>query len=273
MTQAPNRRAKRIPRKGAIGCLVRQVQVALLCVLALSAGLVVMTVARHGPWSQTSATPSEALAAPMLTPSSTPASPSPTPSPRPAATTVTALPTQPPLRIGILIGHSGPEDDPGAVCPDGRREVDINGEVGQMVIAALRRKGYQVDQLNEWDDRLDGYAADAFLSIHSDSCEVAEASGFKVARASASAIPEIEDRLVRCLETEYALASGLGIHSDSITPDMFEYHAFLQVAPETPSAIIELGFMLADRKVLDTKTERLAAGIVASLDCFLEQKP
>jgi len=52
---------------------------------------------------------------------------------------------------------------------------------------------------------------------------------------------------------------------------MHEYHAFLQIAPETPGAIIELGFMAADRDILVKQPDRLAAGIVAGLRCFLER--
>ena len=274
MTQAPQRRKKRVLRKGAIGCLVRQVQIALFCVVAAVAVLVALTVARRGGWSLASATPSSVTSGSTTTTVVlTPTVPTATRTPRPPRATAMASATTTPKRVGILIGHTGPEKDPGAVCPDGRKEVDINLSVGEKVIAALRRKGYQVDQLEEWDDRLDGYVADAFLSIHTDSCEIPGASGFKVARAAASAIPDIEDRLVECLETGYGLATGLGLHSDSITRDMHGYHAFLKIAPRTPGAIIELGFMLDDRDLLDKQPQRLADGIAAGLVCFLENEP
>jgi N-acetylmuramoyl-L-alanine amidase len=173
--------------------------------------------------------------------------------------------------VGILAGHYSPDPDPGAVCPDGLQEVEINLAVAEKVVAALRDRGYEVDLLEEYDARLKNYRADAFLSIHSDSCEIPEASGFKVARVSFSAIPEIEDALVDCIYREYARITGLPRHDFSITENMHEYHAFRQIAPETPGAIIELGFMAADRYMLVNQRARVAQGVVAGLLCFLER--
>jgi N-acetylmuramoyl-L-alanine amidase len=99
---------------------------------------------------------------------------------------------------------------------------------------------------------------------------VPEASGFKVARVAASAIPEEEDRLVTCLIEKYAAASGLAVHQNSITFDMTVYHAFNEIDPETPGAIIELGFMGADREVLTDSSYLLAQGIAQGISCFLE---
>jgi N-acetylmuramoyl-L-alanine amidase len=173
--------------------------------------------------------------------------------------------------VGILAGHYGPSPDPGAVCADGLQEVEINLAVAEKVVAALRDRGYEVDLLEEYDGRLQDYRADAFLSIHSDSCEIPEASGFKVARVSNSAIPEIEDTLVECLYQEYARITSLPRHDFSITANMHEYHAFRQIAPETPGAIIELGFMAADRHMLVNQRARVAQGVVVGLLCFLER--
>jgi len=170
-----------------------------------------------------------------------------------------------------VAGHWGPHNDPGAVCPDGFREVDINLAVAELVVTALRGKGYRVDLLEEFDDRLNGYVAEALLSVHADSCDIPEASGFKVARVSYSAIPEIEDIMVECLYSEYERVTGLQRHDFSITPDMHQYHAFLKIHPETPGAIIELGFMFADRRILEDEPGRLARGIVSGLVCFLER--
>ena len=195
-----------------------------------------------------------------------------TPSPRPPTPTRTPRATPTRKRIGILAGHSGPEHDPGAICPDGLHEADINLAVALQVQTILTAKGYDVDLLEEFDERLTGYRADAFLAIHSDSCEFPEASGFKVAHVTGSAIPEVEDNLVECLYNEYGRASGLPRHDFSITPDMHEYHAFMQIAPETPGAIIELGFMAGDRYILVNHQDELAAGIVAGLQCFLQQR-
>ena len=111
-----------------------------------------------------------------------------------AAGPVNSLPTRDPLkfRVGIVSGHSG--YDPGAVCDDGLTEAGVNQAVSLEVASLLERKGLQVDLLDEFDDRLTDYQADALVSIHSDSCTIAGATGFKVARVPESAIPEAEDK-------------------------------------------------------------------------------
>jgi len=106
------------------------------------------------------------------------------PSPVP---THTPVPTsEPPPKVGIVAGHY--ESDSGAVCPDGLQEVEINLAIAEKVVALLRRKGYQVELLGELDEALFGYQADAFVSLHSDSCDIPGASGFKVARVTNSAV-------------------------------------------------------------------------------------
>jgi len=190
--------------------------------------------------------------------------PTPTPLPQP-------WPTKYPLvRIGVVAGHW--QYDSGAVCPDGLREVDITVPVAQRVAAILRWRGYQMDLLGEYDEALTGYQADAFISIHADSCDVPGASGFKVARVENSFVPEEEDRLVDCLWEAYGAATGLAPHKESITPDMRNYHAFRKISPYTPGAIIEIGFMLDDRWLLENEQDEIASGVVEGLACFLEEQ-
>jgi N-acetylmuramoyl-L-alanine amidase len=188
------------------------------------------------------------------------------PSPVP---TKTLIPTsKPPPKVGIVAGHY--RFDSGAICPDGLQEVEINLAVAEKVVALLRRKGYQVELLGELDEAILGYQADAFVSLHADSCDIPGASGFKVARVTNSAVPEEEDRLVECLWNEYEKWTGLARHEDSITPDMRQYHAFRKIAPDTPGAIIEMGFMLDDRNILLYEQEKVARGVASGVICFLE---
>lgn len=254
-------------RKQAIGRMASCLQL-LLVVLAS----VITMMAIYKLWRRE--VPALGMVTPVPSATETRTITMPSPAPKPSMTL--RKPTPNPIvrgkRVGILAGHSGPQNDPGAVCADGLREVDINLAVAERVVAMLREQGCAVDLLEEFDDRLAGYRADVFLSIHSDSCDIPEASGFKVARVSHSAIPEIEDRLVECLYQEYGEATGLPRHDFSITPDMHEYHAFMEIAPQTPGAIIELGFMLSDRDILVNEPDRLAMGIVFGLLCFLEQQ-
>jgi N-acetylmuramoyl-L-alanine amidase len=171
-------------------------------------------------------------------------------------------------RIGIVAGHW--QHDVGAVCEDGLTEVEINHAVAERVAQWMRERGYDAEVLAEFSPSLDGYRAAALISIHADACNVPNASGFKVARVSASLVPALEDRLVACLRDEYARATGLPFHANSITFDMTEYHAFYEIESLTPAAIIEIGFMSADRRLLTRRQDRVAEGIVDGLLCFLE---
>lgn len=171
-------------------------------------------------------------------------------------------------RVGVVAGHAG--YDPGAVCPDGLTEAEVNMTIAREVQALLTRKGYQVDLLEEYDDRLNGYQADALVSIHADSCDVPGATGFKVARVTYSAIPEAEDRLVECIYREYEAVTGLPRHPSSITDNMTNYHAFREIDFYTPGAIIEAGFLLDDRDLLIYRPKLAARGIAAGVVCFLE---
>jgi N-acetylmuramoyl-L-alanine amidase len=195
---------------------------------------------------------------PTRTPTAT-FTPEPSPSPNPLVHNI---------KVGIVAGHW--QSDSGAVCPDGLKEVDINHDVATQVVSLLQQEGYRAELLAEFSEKLEGYEAEAFLSIHADSCGVPEATGFKVARVASSAIPEKEDRLVACLVEEYGQATGLRFHRSSITFDMTDYHAFREIAPNTPGAIIELGFMEADRELLTELSPAVAEAVVRGLVCFLE---
>lgn len=170
--------------------------------------------------------------------------------------------------VGLISGHAG--SDSGAVCPDGVSEVDINRAVTLEVANLLAQQQVRTNIFEEFDDRLNAYQADVLLSLHADSCNVPGASGFKVARSAVSAIPEIEDLMVNCLVNEYAKFTQLPVHANSVTHDMLHYHAFHKVAFDTPAAIIELGFMLEDRYLLEHRPNLLAQGVAAGILCFLQ---
>ena len=196
-------------------------------------------------------------------------SPRPTRTPRPTKTPkIEASPTATviPKKVGIVAGHW--KSDSGAECPDGLLEVTINLDVASRVVALLQSQGHDAELLAEYSEKLTGYKADVFVSIHADACGTG-ASGFKVARVSGSAIPDEEDRLVECLVQEYGEETGLSFHARSITFDMTEYHAFWEIDPSTPGAIIELGFMDGDRKLLTENSHKVAQGVVEGIVCFL----
>jgi N-acetylmuramoyl-L-alanine amidase len=170
--------------------------------------------------------------------------------------------------VGIVSGHAG--FDPGAVCADGLTEAEVNRQVADEVVRLLNSRGVRTDLLAEFDPALNGYKANALVSIHADSCEVSGMSGFKVARVTLSAIPEAEDKLVACLINEYSKITGLKEHSATITDGMTNYHAFREIASYTPGAIIETGFLLEDRALLERNPELVARGIASGILCFLK---
>ena len=186
----------------------------------------------------------------------------------------TVIPTPNWLRkIGIVSGHRGPQvpPDPGAVCPDGLTEASITFAVSQKVVRNLRDRGYSVDLLDEFDPRLDGYQAAALVSIHANTCknfgEVV--SGYLIARAASRSGLGQDDGLVECVARYYAQATGL-TRRPGVTLDMSDYHTFREIHPLTPAAILELGFMLADRDILTNKQDEMAKGITDGVLCFLE---
>jgi N-acetylmuramoyl-L-alanine amidase len=48
------------------------------------------------------------------------------------------------------------------------------------------------------------------------------------------------------------------------------YHAFNEINPKTPGAIIELGFMDADRRLLTENSYQVAQAVARGIACFLE---
>src|SRR3989304_8370189 len=179
---------------------------------------------------------------------------------------------QPVLRIGLLAGHSG-GDDPGAVCPDalgGIKEADINSSVATRVKEMLNKEGYEADIYTEWDERLYGLQALAFVAIHTDSCEYVnpEATGYKLAPSSAN---QQSQRLESCLQDRYARSTGMGLHP-GVTTDMTNYHAFRDISDQHPGAIIELGFLNLDHDKLQNNREEMSLGITDGILCFLRNE-
>ncbi|MGE5249964.1 MAG: N-acetylmuramoyl-L-alanine amidase family protein [Bacteroidota bacterium] len=195
-----------------------------------------------------------------------------------AASSVNALTTpQPQLRIGIVAGHSG--NDSGAVCRDSLGQVtlteaDVNMKIASLVQKQLVDHGLQVDLLNEFDTRLNGYRAVALVSIHNDSCDYVndEATGFKVSASMDTRDVNRATRLTACLVDRYGRSTGLPFHAGSITADMREYHAFSEIDPNTITAIIETGFLNLDREILTNHTDRVADGIVRGILCFVNNE-
>jgi N-acetylmuramoyl-L-alanine amidase len=186
--------------------------------------------------------------------------PTPTPRPRPL--------------IGIVVGHWDNSNDPGAVCPDGLTEFQVNQDVATRVMKNLVDEGFDVDLLKEFDPRLNGYRALALVSIHADSCDYIndEATGFKIAAAMSSQYPEKANRLTSCIRNRYIENTGMKYHSQSVTYDMTSYHAFNEINPDTTAVIIEVGFLNLDRQILTQHQDLIAKGISDGILCYVRNE-
>jgi N-acetylmuramoyl-L-alanine amidase len=178
-------------------------------------------------------------------------------------------------RIGLVAGHKGKNGDPGAVCPDGLTEASVNLDIAMRVKAGLEARQFQVDLLDEFDPRLEGYAALALVSIHNDSCAYInpQATGFKVAGALDGGARDKSEKLTACLIDRYPRQTGMPYHAHSVTPDMTNYHSFYEVKPTTPVAIIETGFLNLDREILTQQPYRVAQGVIDGILCFALNEP
>lgn len=176
--------------------------------------------------------------------------------------------------VVLVSGHAG--YDSGAVCTDEAgevtlTEVEINAKVAEIAARRLRRAGADVVIFDEYDARLNGLRADVFISLHADSC--IDASGYKAANSINSHIPAIEQRLLDCVDLNYAAATELSMHPNTVTHAMTEYHAFNRIAPETPGVILEMGFLGGDRSLLVNRPQSAAKGVTDSILCFLNPQP
>ena len=169
-------------------------------------------------------------------------------------------------RIGIIAGHRG--YDSGTVCSDGLTEVEVTGSIAETVASMLRESGEEVETLNEFDQRLDGYEAKVLVSIHIDSCDYINdlASGFKISGSGFTDSTELSI----CVQEAYSQATGLSYHPNSITPEMAGYHVFRKIGSTTPAIIIEMGFLNLDREVLTERSDDVAQGLHDGIMCFLD---
>ena len=238
--------------------MVRHVVIVLFTAAAAATVFTAWTPASILPPSAASRIASALATQQQIGPDSTPIPPTPTPSPAP--------------RVGIVAGHKG--NDSGAVCPDGLTEAAVNFEVASRVKLNLEAAGYQVDLLDEFDDRLVGYKALALASIHADSCDYINdiATGFKVASSVQSPAPDEAAALVGCLQDRYQVRTQMNFHASSITFDMTAYHAFREIDPGTPAAIIETGFLNLDRRILTEQPDLVAQGITDGILCYINEE-
>jgi len=177
-------------------------------------------------------------------------------------------------QVALISGHAG--FDSGAICTDAQgnvtlTEAEVNAVAATLTAGLLREAGADVLVLDEYDPRLEGLEADVLLSLHADSC--IDATGYKAAYYRRSRVPANADRFLACIDDHYAALTALPRHPDTVTVNMTEYHAFRKIAPDTPAAILEMGFLGGDQTLLTQDPARVARGVADSILCFLDQPP
>jgi N-acetylmuramoyl-L-alanine amidase len=202
--------------------------------------------------------------------------------PRPAGPTVARAAG---WRVGLQAGHWQAAEMPAEMSRlraqtgtygGGWNEWELALDVAQRAARRLEAEGIEVDVLPATIPP--GYTADAFVALHADGDVTGRFSGYKLARASRSRIPETDDRFVEILTETYGAATGLPL-DNRVSRGMLGYYAFAShrfthaIAPGTPAAILEMGFMTNrhDLSVLLGDRETVAAGISRGVYRFLEE--
>jgi N-acetylmuramoyl-L-alanine amidase len=188
-------------------------------------------------------------------------------------------------RVGLQAGHWLAAEMPDEMSRlrvqtgtygGGWDEWELALDVAERAALRLQREGIEVDVLPATIPP--GYKADAFVALHADGDATGRFSGYKLARASRSQIPDVDNRFVEILTETYGAATGLPL-DDRVSRGMLGYYAFAShrfrhaIAPRTPAVILEMGFMTNahDLSVLLGDRESVAAGISRGVYKFLEE--
>lgn len=188
-----------------------------------------------------------------------------------------------PKRVGLQAGHWKTEEipselrglGPGASAA-GKAEWEVNLDIAERTAALLRAYGVEVDILPTTLPI--EYKAHAFLSIHADGDEAGARQGYKLGRAVWSATPEADDKLIAAISIAYATSTHMPLDPVGASRRMTAYYAFNSrrychaVAPGTPSAILEAGYLTSavDRRILFNDPDAVARGIALGLLRFLD---
>jgi len=173
--------------------------------------------------------------------------------------------------VGLLAGHWG--DSPGEVCADGIIEADVNIDIANRTAQLLRDMGYTVDVFPEFDVAMLNYQSSVFVAIYAGSCaeNPPPPSGFKVGTSLKSQNPEAVNALALCLAENYQQRINIPFSYEVVDPDNPAYHIFRDIHNETPAALIEVGSLKADRRILTSQADRVSEAIAAGIICFLNQ--
>ena len=188
-----------------------------------------------------------------------------------------------PKRVGLQAGHWKTEEIPSELrglgpgtSAAGKAEWEVNLDIAERTAALLRAYGVEVEILPTTLPI--EYKAHAFLSIHADGDETGARQGYKLGRAVWSATPAADDRLMAEISRAYAESTRMPLDPVGASRRMTAYYAFNSrrychaVAPGTPSAILEAGYLTSavDRQILLNDPDAAARGIATGLLRFLD---
>jgi N-acetylmuramoyl-L-alanine amidase len=188
-----------------------------------------------------------------------------------------------PKRVGLQAGHWLTYDIPSELrglgpgaSAGGKDEWEVNLDIANRTADLLRAAGVEVDVLPTTIPV--EYQAHAFLAIHADGEDSGTRQGFKLGRAAWSATPEADDRLINTIAQPYAELTHLQPEAALASRRMTAYYAFNSrrychaIAPGTPSAIIETGYLTSenDRRVIVSDPDAAARGIAMGILRFLD---
>lgn len=190
-----------------------------------------------------------------------------------------------PWRVGIQAGHWKIDElpleqirlrnDTGAQWGS-LTEAEVNLAIARRVALQLQEAGVVVDLLPATVPP--GYDADAFVAIHADDGGGTREAGWKVASPWRSS--EASRKLRDSVASAYELTTGLPSDRYGVSYNMRGYYAFSwtrfshAIAPTTPAAIIETGFLTSapDRRIIVEDPDRAARGISLGIIMFLAQR-
>lgn len=188
-----------------------------------------------------------------------------------------------PKRVGLQAGHWRVEETPDELrglgpgaSAAGKAEWEVNLDIAERTAAILRAYGVEVEILPSTVPV--EYQAHVFLSIHADGDTTGTRQGYKLGRAGWSATPEADDRLMAAISEAYAEATLMPVDPVGASRRMTAYYAFNSrrychaIAPGTPSAILETGYLTSavDRQILLGDPDAAARGIARGLLTFLD---
>jgi len=169
-----------------------------------------------------------------------------------------------PGKLTVNKGH-GPKDngtfDPGAIGPTGLKESTQNQEIGDLVIANMRRNGWKVLDIQDGDlddvtDISNAWVPQYFLSIHADSFSDPSAHGITT---YVQALGGWAERIAKEVQKEMVLATGLTDRGVRV--------ANLHVTRETdgPAILVECGFISNPKEealMKDSKWDQTVASAI-----------